>query len=83
MMSPLVRTSTLSAVLTAEERLELARRLFREFYSFCFWHCRPDLLITEEKIPLVVEGLRRHGGRRGLLVAARLTSPGEPSRLCR
>ncbi len=61
---------------TAESRLELANRLFREYYASCFWHCRPDLSITEAHIPLVVDGLRRHGGRKGLLAAARLVPPG-------
>jgi hypothetical protein len=62
--------------LPAESRLELANRLFREFYASCFWHHRPDLVITEDLIPLVVQGLRSHGGRKGLLAAARLTSLG-------
>jgi hypothetical protein len=66
----------------AETRLELANRLFREHYARCFWHCRPDLRITEETIPLVVKGLREHGGRRGLLAAAQLLSLGEPGK-CR
>jgi hypothetical protein len=51
------------------ERLELANRLYREFYGRCFWYCRPELVITEEFIPLVVRGLRTHGGRRGFLRA--------------
>jgi hypothetical protein len=63
----------------AESRRELANRLFREFYSACFWHYRPDLTITDEMIPLVVEGLRRHGGRKGLLAAARLAAQEAPS----
>lgn len=57
-----------------ENRLMLARRYYREFYPSCFWHYRPDLTITEDKIPLLVKELRSHGGRRGLLAAAQLTS---------
>ena len=53
-------------------RLKLASALFREFYASCFWHMKPDLIITEELIPLIIKGLRTHGGRRGLLAAARL-----------
>jgi hypothetical protein len=68
---------------TPETRLELANRLFREFYASCFWHCPPDLLITEDRLPLVVKGLRAHGGRKGLLAAARLISLGAPSDACR
>ncbi len=55
-----------------ESRIELARRLFREFYAACFWHLKPDLVVTEEMIPVLLRGLRTHGGRRGLLAAAQL-----------
>lgn len=51
------------------DRLELARQFFREFYALCFWHAKPDLVITEAMIPWVAKELRRHGGRRGLLAA--------------
>jgi hypothetical protein len=57
-----------------QTRLELAARLFREYYSSCFWHYRPDLPISQDTIPLVIQGLRHHGGRQRLLAAARLTS---------
>jgi hypothetical protein len=63
------RTTPLS---NTTRRLELANQLFREFYAACFWHLRPDLVITEEQLPLVIRGLRTHGGRRGLVAAARL-----------
>jgi hypothetical protein len=68
---------------TADSRLELAKRLFRKYYSQCFWHYRPDLPITEARIPLVAKGLRTHGGRAGLLAAARLTAPEAPPDVCR
>jgi hypothetical protein len=64
-------------------RLELAQRLFQEFYCQCFWHYRPDLPITEARIPLVVKGLRAHGGRKGLLAAAQLIAPEASSGVCR
>ena len=67
----------------AEARRELANRLFREFYSSCFWHHRPDLLITEESIPLVIKGLRSHGGKKGLLAADQLLSLGASADACR
>jgi hypothetical protein len=67
----------------ADSRLELAKSLFREYYSQCFWHCRPDLPITEARIPLVVKGLQTHGGRKGLLAAARLTALEAPPDVCR
>lgn len=72
-----------NVMVTEITRIELAQQLFREFYSSCFWHHRPDLLITEDKVPLVVEGMRRHGGKRGLQAAARLMLFGEPSSSCR
>ncbi len=66
-----------------DSRAELAKRLFREYYSQCFWHFRPDLPITEERIPLVVKELRDHGGRKGLLAAAQLVSAEASSGVCR
>ena len=62
--------------LTPEERLELANRLYREYRTRCFWHCPPDLVITEELIPFVVKGLRAHGGRRGFILSGRLRQNG-------
>jgi hypothetical protein len=56
------------------EKVELANRLFKEFYTSCFWHMRPDLVVTESMIPLIVKGLRTHGGRRGFLAAAQLAA---------
>ena len=61
-----------------DERLELANQLYREFYTHCFWHSPPDLLITEELLPFVVKGLRTHGGHRGFLLASKLQSNGPP-----
>jgi hypothetical protein len=55
-----------------ETRSELARRLYRQLYAACFWHLKPDLVVTEEMIPVILRGLRTHGGRRGLLAAAQL-----------
>jgi len=57
---------------TPEERLALANRLYQEYYGRCFWHCPRDLVITEDLLPLVVNGLRKHGGRRGFILAAEL-----------
>jgi len=53
-------------------RVELANRLFHEFYAVCFWHLKPDLVVTEQLVPLIIAGLRKHGGRRGMLAADRL-----------
>jgi hypothetical protein len=54
-------------------KVELANRLFREYYTSCFWHMKPDLVVTEAMIPVIVRGLRTYGGRRGMLAAAELT----------
>ncbi len=58
--------------LDSRTRVELANQLYREFYTVCFWHMKPDLQITEAMIPLMLKGLRTHGGWRGLLAAERL-----------
>jgi hypothetical protein len=55
-----------------QRRLELARWAFREFYARCFWSYREDMEITEEKIPLIIRGLREEGGRAGYRLAAEL-----------
>ena len=53
-------------------RTELAQDLFKKFYARCFWHWKPDLVVTEAMIPAVVKELCAHGGRPGLLAAAKL-----------
>ncbi|GEM_PF-1814671 len=58
--------------LTLEEKLTLANRLYRECYSDCFWHMKPDLEITEAMLPVIIRGLRDYGGRREFLEAAKL-----------
>ena len=61
-----------AAPLSLEEKLTLARRLYRECYSDCFWHMKPDLEVSETTLPLIIRGLRDYGGRREFLEAARL-----------
>jgi hypothetical protein len=68
---------------TPESRLELGRRLYREFYAACFWHLKPDLVVTGEIVPVILRGLRTHGGRRGLLAAAQLEESEVSSNKCR
>ncbi len=55
-----------------ERRLELARRAFKEHFAQCFWSWSEDAEITEETIPLIIEGLRHYGGHRGYRIAAEL-----------
>ena len=61
-----------AAPLTRQDRLELARWAFREFFALCFWSSDPKLEIEEEYIPFVIRGLRHYGGHRGYRVAAEL-----------
>jgi hypothetical protein len=55
-----------------QRRLELARKAFKEFSAPCFWSAPADWEITEADIPLVIRGLRRHGGHKGYRIAAEL-----------
>ena len=54
------------------DRLRLAREAFVEFHAECFWYLRPDLEPEAKDIAEIAQGLRRHGGRRGFLLAERL-----------
>jgi hypothetical protein len=73
-------TSTTSIPLSPDERLELANRLYREYHTRCFWHSLRDLVITEDLIPFVVNGLRMHGGRRGFILSGQLRPRGATPR---
>ena len=55
-----------------ERRVALARQAFKEFFAQCFWSWNENTEITEETIPLVIEGLRHYGGHRGYQIAAEL-----------
>jgi len=72
MPRPVNPTSATSPPSNLTERLELANKLYREYHTRCFWHCPRELEITEELLPLVVKGLRTHGGRRGFILASKL-----------
>ncbi len=61
-----------SDIAARQRRLELARKAFKEFSAQCFWSASADWEITEEDIPLVIRGLRRHGGQKGYRLAAEL-----------
>jgi hypothetical protein len=71
-MKDKVSTTASACRLALEEKLALAKRLYRECYSDCFWHMKPDLEITEATLPLIIRGLQDYGGRREFLEAARL-----------
>lgn len=67
-----METSEQARPLTDQERVELARKCFREFYAQCFWFMREDLNITIAHLPMIAKELRIHGGRKGFLLAAQL-----------
>ncbi len=66
------QTDATGPALARADKLALANRLYREYYTACFWHMKPDLVVTEAMIPVIVKGLRTYGGRRGMLAAAEL-----------
>jgi hypothetical protein len=49
-----------------------ARRLFRRFYTRCFWSFDPELRIGRDDVAWVAEQLRKHGGRDAWEAAVRL-----------
>ena len=55
-----------------ERRLQLARQTFDEFFAQCFWSWSEEAEITDDTIPLIIEGLRHYGGHRGYQIAAQL-----------
>lgn len=58
--------------LTKEEKLELARRVFREYFAQCFWSWNPDVVLRDEHLPMIVQGLRLHGGHAGYRIVEQL-----------
>ena len=61
----------------ASDALEQAQQLFKQYYASCFWHMKPDLVVTEAMLPVILKGLRAHGGRSGYLAADRLEKEGK------
>ena len=56
----------------AEARVRAAREAYRKYHAQCFWHLRADLEPTLADVPMIAEGLRKNGGRRGFLLAGEL-----------
>lgn len=54
------------------DRLFLAQELYEKYYAQCFWHMKPNLIITEGLIAGIVEGLKKYGGREGFMEAQKL-----------
>jgi hypothetical protein len=53
-------------------RVREARRAFIKFHARCFWYLRKDMKVTLRDVPEIVRGLRKNGGRKGFLLAAKL-----------
>ena len=58
-----------SVTLTNEERLRRAQEAYKDFYLQCFWSMPEDLVITDETLPLVIDGLKLDGGHKGWRLA--------------
>lgn len=52
--------------------IELANKLYQEYRIRCFWHSPSNLIITEELIPFVINGLKKYGGRKGFILGGEL-----------
>ena len=71
-MNRATATTGVASRLPLDEKLALTNQLYREYHAICFWHMRPDLIVTEPILPAIVNGLRTHGGKTGALAAAQL-----------
>jgi len=54
-----------TAPLSDAERLRIAQEAYRQYSTQCFWFMDEDMIVTEENLPLVIEGLKLHGGHQG------------------
>ncbi|MFC1498877.1 hypothetical protein ACFLS1_10475 [Verrucomicrobiota bacterium] len=53
-------------------RVREARRAYRKYHTQCFWYMPADAKIKLSDVPEIVRGLKKNGGRRGFLLAAKL-----------
>ena len=61
-----------SVALTDEEKLDLASRVFKEWFARCFWSWDPHVIISKDNLPQLIRDLRLNGGHEGYRIAARL-----------
>ena len=52
--------------------LALAREALVTYRTRCFWSLAPDFVVTAETLPIIIDGLQRHGDRRAFQLAAEL-----------
>lgn len=50
-----------------------AQEIFRKYHAQCFWHYDENLTVDTNNIHLVIEGLRKYGGKDGLILAQELS----------
>jgi len=55
--------------MSRNERFARAQEAYRQYRTQCFWSMRKDLIVTEENLPLIIEGLKQYGGHRGWKLA--------------
>jgi hypothetical protein len=66
-INSLLKDYVSEVVMATTTKVSNAQNLFEKYYSQCFWHLRRDIVIKEEHIPLIIEGLKKHGGQQGYL----------------
>lgn len=49
-----------------------AQEIYKQMHSRCFWHYDPSLIINDENFSLIIDGLKKYGGREGFLLANEL-----------
>jgi hypothetical protein len=54
------------------EKLKLAEQALEAYRTRCFWSLSPDFRVTETTMPIIIEGLRRHGDMAAFQLAALL-----------
>jgi len=71
-MREVLREYVDNAKLKSAHSIGRAQELYRKYHAQCFWHYKKDLIIDENNFHLVIEGLRKYGGREGYLLADEL-----------
>jgi hypothetical protein len=68
----MTETEQAATPLDMPAKLALAQQAFERYKTACFWFLREDLVVTEENLHLIVNGLRSDGDREAFKIAARL-----------
>ena len=54
------------------DKLHKAQVAYQRFRTQCFWSYKKNLVLRNNDIPWVAEGLRKNGGKEGFLIAGEL-----------